>query len=95
MRCGLAAIFEMAARSDVALLSVGGISTLTTSDRRGYLTETDRRSLIDAGAVGDVLYDFVDAAGEIVAHEGNGRVIPVKQDRLRRTPERVLIAGGR
>ena len=94
-RCGLAAIFEMAARLDVALLSVGGISTLTTSYRTGYITEADRRSLIEAGAVGDVLYNFIDETGAVVAHDVNERVISANLANLRRTPERVLISGGR
>ncbi len=93
-RCGLASIFEMADNLDMALLSVGGITTLTTSYRTGYLTEADRRSLIDAGAVGDVLYNFINEAGLVVDHEVNGRVISANLDRLRRTPERVLISGG-
>ena len=94
-RCGLAAIFEMAEKLDVVLLSVGGISTLTTSYRTGYITESDRRSLIDAGAVGDVLYNFIDKSGDLVAHNVNDRVISVNLARLRRTPERVLISGGK
>lgn len=93
-RCGLASIFEMADNLDMALLSVGGITTLTTSYRTGYLTEADRRSLIDAGAVGDVLYNFIDEAGTVVDHEVNGRVLSANLSRLRRTPERVLISGG-
>lgn len=94
-RCGLAAIFEMADKLDVALLSVGGISTLTTSYRTGYISESDRRSLIEAGAVGDVLYNFIDGNGAVVDHEVNSRVISVNLSRLRKTPERVLISGGR
>ena len=94
-RCGLAAIFEMADKLDVSLLSVGGISNMTTSYRTGYITESDRRSLIEAGAVGDVLYNFIDEAGDLVAHEVNNRVISANLLRLRRTPERVLISGGR
>lgn len=93
-RCGLAAIFEMADKLDVALLSVGGISALTTSYRTGYLSEADRRSLIDAGAVGDVLYNFIDKDGNVIDHEVNARVISVNLERLRRTPERILISGG-
>jgi len=94
-RCGLSAIFEMADKLDVALLSVGGISTMTTSYRTGYISESDRRSLIDAGAVGDVLYNFIDAAGSLVDHNVNTRVISADLSRLRRTPERVLVSGGR
>jgi DNA-binding transcriptional regulator LsrR (DeoR family) len=94
-RCGLSAIFEMATRLDVALLSVGGITNLTTSYRTGYITEADRRSLIDAGAVGDLLYNFIDESGDLVAHDVNDRVISVNLSLLRRTAERVLISGGK
>ncbi len=92
-RCGLAAIFEMATKLDVALLSVGGISTLTTSYRTGYITEADRRSLIEAGAVGDVLYNFISEDGKPVQHEVNDRVISADLSLIRRCPERVLISG--
>jgi deoxyribonucleoside regulator len=94
-RCGLASIFEMVDQLDVALLSCGGISALTTSYRTGYLSEADRRSLIDAGAVGDILYNFIDAEGTIVDHEVNRRVISANILRLRRIPKRVLISGGK
>lgn len=94
-RCGLSAIFEMADKLDMALLSCGGISNLTTSYRTGYLSEADRRSLIEAGAIGDVLYNFIDKNGDLVDHEVNNRVISVNLARLRRTPERVLISGGK
>lgn len=94
-RCGLASIFEMAGKLDVALLSVGGISTLTTSYRTGYITEAERRSLIDAGAVGDVLYNFIAEDGTTVGHEVNDRVISADLNLLRRCPERVLVSGGK
>ena len=94
-RCGLSAIFEMADNLDVALLSCGGISSLTTSYRTGYLSEADRRSFIEAGAIGDVLYNFINEKGDLVAHEVNNRVISVNLARLRHTPERVLISGGK
>ena len=35
----------MADKLDMALLSVGGITTLTTSYRTGYLSEADRRAI--------------------------------------------------
>lgn len=94
-RCGLSAIFEMADKLDVALLSVGGISNLTTSYRTGYISESDRRSLIDAGAVGDILYNFINAKGDAVDHDVNDRVISVKLSAIRREHERVLVSGGK
>jgi DNA-binding transcriptional regulator LsrR (DeoR family) len=59
------------------------------------ISEADRRSLIEAGAVGDVLYNFIGKNGEILDHEVNSRVISVNPTRLSRTPERVLISGGK
>ena len=94
-RCGLAEIFELADHLDMALLSVGGISTITTSYRMGHLSESERRALIDAGAVGDVLYNFFDEAGRMVENQVNGRAVSVDLARLRKTPERVLISGGK
>jgi deoxyribonucleoside regulator len=51
--------------------------------------------LIEAGAVGDVLYNFIDNRGDLVKHDVNDRVISVNLSHLRRTPERVLISGGK
>ena len=45
--------------------------------------------------MGDVLYNFIDEKGDIVAHEVNDRVISANLTRLRKTPERVLTSGGR
>lgn len=93
-RCGLAAIIEMANHLDLAVFSVGGLEDIATSYRTGYITEADRQSLLKVGAVGDVLYNFIDAEGKVVDHEVNARVISVDLRQLRRAKERVLISGG-
>jgi deoxyribonucleoside regulator len=92
--CGLEHIFEMADGTDVALFSVGGISTLTTSYRLGHVTETERRSLQEAGAVGDILYNFVDTDGALVDHPVNARAISYPLDRLAKVPRKILVSGG-
>ncbi|MEM9223073.1 MAG: sugar-binding transcriptional regulator [Pseudomonadota bacterium] len=94
-RCGLDQVFQLAEASDIALLSCGGISNLTTSYRIGHVSEADRQSLIAAGAVGDVLYNFVDSEGRIVDHSVNERCMSFSIERLRRIRQRVLISGGR
>ncbi len=94
-RCGLASIFEMADKLDLALLSTGGIAQLETSYRTGHLSEADRQSLIEHGAVGDVLYNFIDSNGNIIDHPVNNRAISAKLERLRNARERVLLSGGR
>ena len=92
--CGLEQIISMADACDVALLSSGGISSLTTSYRVGYISEAERQSLIDAGAVGDILYHFLDRQGRLVDHPVNQRVISISIERLVRIANKVLISGG-
>ncbi|WP_428698181.1 sugar-binding transcriptional regulator [Stappia sp.] len=92
--CGLDQILQMAEASDVALLSCGGIASLTTSYRLGHLSEAERMSLAAAGAVGDVLYNFIDRDGRLVDHDVNRRTLALPIDRLARIRKKVLISGG-
>lgn len=93
-RCGINQIFDQADNLDVAFLSAGGIEGITTSYRLGHLTEAERLSLIEAGAVGDLLYNFISEDGKLVDHNVNTRGISIGLDRLKRAKERVLISGG-
>ncbi|MBB3710478.1 DNA-binding transcriptional regulator LsrR (DeoR family) [Limimaricola variabilis] len=93
-RCGLASIFEMADKLDLAIFSTGGITQLTTSYRTGHLSEAERESLIEAGAVGDILYNFIDADGQLVDHPINQRAISADLKRLRAARTRLLVSGG-
>ncbi len=64
--------FEMADKLDVALLSVGGISTLTTS----YRTAISVRPIAvrcRGGRGGRRALQFIDAEGDILNHEVNSR----------------------
>lgn len=92
--CGINQIFETAEAMDVAFFSAGGITKLTTSYRLGHVSEADRKSLISAGAVGDILYNFIDADGNLVDHPVNERAISVGLPRLKRAAELVLLSGG-
>lgn len=92
--CGLDQILQLAESCDVALLSCGGITSLTTSYRSGHITEAARQALLDQGAVGDILYHFLDADGALVDHSVNTRSISMPLDRLKRIPEKVLMSGG-
>lgn len=93
--CGLDQILEMADSCDTALLSCGAISTLTTSYRLGHVAEADRQTLLEAGAVGDVLYNFLNAKGEPVDHPVNARSISPSLERVKRINNKVVISGGR
>lgn len=93
-RCGINQIFDHADNLDVAFISAGGISGITTSYRLGHLSEPERKSLIEAGAVGDLLYNFLDIDGNTVDHEVNERSISIEIDRLKKANNIVLISGG-
>ena len=92
--CGLEQIIEMADACDVALISCGGITSLTTSYRVGHLSEAERQSLKEAGAVGDILYNFLDRNGRLLDHPVNERSISISIERLKRIPNKILISGG-
>ena len=92
--CGLDQILQMAEDCDVALLSCGGITSMTTSYRLGHVSEAERQSLLAAGAVGDILYNFLGRDGAPVAHPVNDRSISLSTDRLQRIRNKVLISGG-
>ena len=92
--CGLDQVLQMAESCDLALLSCGGIESMTTSYRVGHVTEAERTSLIRAGAVGDVLYNFIDRDGRLVDHPVNQRSISLSLEGLAKIPHRVLISGG-
>ena len=93
--CGINQIFELADDLDVAFLSAGGIEGITTSYRLGHVSEAERQSLIAAGAVGDLLYNFISKDGDLVDHNVNTRVISIGIDRLKNAKDRILISGGK
>ena len=93
--CGINQIFELADDLDVAFLSAGGIEGITTSYRLGHVSEAERQSLIAAGAVGDLLYNFISEDGNLVDHNVNTRVISIGIDRLKNAKDRILISGGK
>ncbi|TIN31124.1 MAG: sugar-binding transcriptional regulator [Mesorhizobium sp.] len=93
-RCGLQEVFEMANVLDAVLLSVGGIASVTTFSRGGFLKEADREALLARGAVGDLLFHFFDRNGDLVDHPVNSHVMSVDVDRLRKAPIRILTSGG-
>lgn len=57
----------------------------------GQLSESACRSLLDTGAVGDLLYHLIDRRGQVVDNQVNWRALSVVLPRLRKTSERVLV----
>jgi DNA-binding transcriptional regulator LsrR (DeoR family) len=95
-RCGLGEIVDRARGLDLALLSVGSMAPDSTSFRygRGLMPPGLREELIAAGAVGDLLFSYFDAAGRLIEHPVNGRVMSVPVPAIRGAAERIMASGG-
>jgi len=93
-RCGLGTVYSLAREMDAVVLSVGEMESDSTSMRFGFFTPEDWASLIEAGAVGDIVYNFVDIEGRPVDHPINSRVMSIPLETLQATPERILTSGG-
>jgi DNA-binding transcriptional regulator LsrR (DeoR family) len=92
--CGLGDIFELAKSLDAVVLGAAGMGADATAHLSKFISNADRASLVKAGAVGDVLFNFFDAGGKLVDHPINERVMSVPLDIIRKVPVRVLAAGG-
>lgn len=76
-------------------MAAGDMSERSMLIRDGLPSDVLFEDLISAGAVGDVLGYFLNAAGELVDHPVNSRVIGIKLEDLRTIPNVILAAGGR
>jgi DNA-binding transcriptional regulator LsrR (DeoR family) len=92
--CGLHDVFKRAEKIDIAMLSAGTMAPTSTAFRFSMLSEDDRLALINAGAVGDLLFNFFDINGKIVDHPINQCIMSIPLSQLRDLPLRVLSAGG-
>lgn len=79
---------------ETALVSLGDLSRRSLLIRHGLPGDVSVASLKEAGAVGDVLGHFLDAAGRPVAHPINRRVIGLPVEELARVPTVAVAAGG-
>jgi DNA-binding transcriptional regulator LsrR (DeoR family) len=86
--------FEAMAANDVALLSVGDISERSLLIRYGLPRDVTAASLKRAGAVGDIVGQFLDMAGEPVDHPLNQRVISPTLKVLAGIPTVIVASGG-
>ena len=87
-------ILRRASRLDLALLSVGELSPLSTVSEYGLLERDELAALERQGAVGDILCRFIDIEGNIINHPVNERVIAVDPRDLKGARKLVLASGG-
>lgn len=91
---GIQEIFRRAARLDLAILSVGDLSPVSTISEYVMLERNELAELRAAGAVGDVLCRFIDRDGNILDHPLNERVVAIDPRDLRGARKLVLASGG-
>jgi DNA-binding transcriptional regulator LsrR (DeoR family) len=92
--CGLKAIYELAEKMDLAVVSCGDIGPQSTSLSEGFISKTELDELIAAGCVCDTMFNFLDAEGRSVKHPINERVMSVDLDTLKTAKHIVLSSGG-
>lgn len=83
-----------AAKADIALVTAGEISPAATIFRYGIVSPELIRPLEKAGAVANVLCQFIDGDGRLIAHGINRRVMAMELPAVARLPHVVLAAGG-
>jgi DNA-binding transcriptional regulator LsrR (DeoR family) len=86
--------FDRIAANDVAILSVGDLSRRSLLIRYGLPRDVTIQELRAAGAVGDIMGQFLDAQGKPVGHPLNRRVIALPIDALRRIATVIVASGG-
>jgi len=79
---------------DLAMLSMGDLSPRSLLIRHGLPGDVSPEELRKAGAVGDILGQFVDQKGRLLSHPINKRAVALPLDRLSRVKTVMLIAGG-
>ena len=83
---------SVAARADVALVGIGGTDDGCTMVRSGCLSLDEIAWLRDQGAVGDVVGNYVDAMGKVIAAPHSQRLIALSIEDLLRIDTVVAVA---
>ena len=86
--------FARVRKSDVAVFSVGDLSRRSLLIRNGLPTDVTAEELGEAGAVGDLLGQFLNADGQLIQHSINDRVIALPIAALADIPTVILASGG-
>ena len=88
-------VFDLAAETELCIVGIGELSDNAFMRLSGMVSDADFRELREAGAVGEVLGEFLDGDGRPLDVDVNRRSIGLKLDDLRGGGRRVVaIAGG-
>ena len=91
---GISEVFDRVRKLDLAIISVGDLSPVSTVAEYFLLDRDELSTLQAAGAVGDVLCRFIDVDGNVLKHPVNDRVIAVEPHDLSAARKLVLASGG-
>ncbi len=91
---GLGALYRMAESLDLAIVSVGDVSPKATAMGSQLVTPQERAELSAAGAIADVMCNFIDEHGQSVDHPVNQRVMSVGLDAVSHARHILIAAGG-
>lgn len=87
-------VLAMVPKLDLALLSAIDLSKQSKALEYGVISSKTCRSLLDAGAVGDICGHYLNADGQVIEHPLTARVVNPTLKDLLSIKERVLAAGG-
>ncbi len=90
----VAAVLDLAQRADAYLYSAGLGDKNSALVDSGYLRASDLEELAMKGAVGDVLGRYIDANGNIVDPELDGRTVGVELSTLRAAKTAIFVVAG-
>jgi deoxyribonucleoside regulator len=74
---------RLAAQATIALVGIGGTDENCTMVRSGCLSIEEINKLVSQGAVGDILGNYVDLAGRLIAAPHRDRLVALSIDDLR------------
>ena len=79
---------------DAVLLTCSNVSSKSFLVSHGLPKELTSESLIAAGAVGDVLGQFLDKNGNTVSSDADARRVGMPLDQVQKIPEKIMAAAG-
>ncbi|MHC5796785.1 sugar-binding transcriptional regulator [Lacisediminihabitans sp. FW035] len=90
----VAGVLDRAAGASAYLYSAGVADESSVLVDSGYLSREDVAQLVGRGAVGDVVGRYIDADGNIVDHELDGRTVGISLEHLRSAAVAIGVISG-
>jgi deoxyribonucleoside regulator len=87
-------VLDMGKRANIAIFTVGAVTSDSLLFRLGYVSEEDVRFLSEQ-AVGDICSRFFNREGQICHEQLNNRTIGIELEELRKKEFSILAAGGK